>query len=49
MPTGFKKMPVEKVAEFNQAISKAMRKVNREFNRNQKISADNASKVVLNA
>lgn len=49
IPTGFKRMPVGKVAGFSQAINKAMREVNREFQKNQKISADNASKVVLNA
>lgn len=49
MPTGFKKMPVGKVADFSQAINKAMREVNRDFQRNQKISMDNASKIVLNA
>lgn len=49
MPSGFKKMPDRLVAEFNQSISKAMKVVDREFQKNQKISADSASKVVLNA
>ncbi len=49
LPKGATVLSGESVARFSRRINEAMKEVNRTFQKKQKVSADKASQIVLNA